>query len=93
MLPATHGKKFASLYVLLYSFVLFAATLLPFAIRMSGVPYLAAAVVLSGQFVRYAWRLYRNYSDALARKLFHYSILYLALIFGALLLDHWVTLI
>lgn len=93
MLPATHGKKFASLYVLLYSFVLFAATLLPFVIRMSGVLYLAAAIILSGQFVRYAWRLHHDYSDQLARKLFHYSIIYLALIFGALLVDHWVLLI
>jgi protoheme IX farnesyltransferase len=49
--------------------------------------------VLSGLFVRYAWKLYKNYSDALARKLFRFSILYLALLFLALLIDHWVLLI
>jgi len=93
MLPVTHGKKFTLLFVLLYSLVLFAATLLPFMVRMSGFPYLAAAVVLSGLFVWYSWRLYQDYSDELARKLFHYSILYLSLLFAALLVDHWIALI
>jgi protoheme IX farnesyltransferase len=93
MLPVTHGRKFTQLYVLLYSLALFASTLLPFMVRMSGLPYLAAAVALSGLFVWYAWRLYQNYSDALARKLFHYSIVYLSLLFGALLIDHWIALV
>jgi len=93
MLPVTHGKQFTRLHILLYSFVLFAATLLPYVVRMSGLVYLAAAVVLSGMFVWYAWRLYKNYSDELSRKLFRFSILYLALLFGALLVDHWVVLI
>ncbi len=93
MLPVTHGKRFTRLHILLYSFVLFAATLMPFMVRMSGVLYLACAVALSGMFVLYAWRLYKEYSDALARKLFRFSILYLSLLFAALLLDHWVQLI
>lgn len=93
MLPVTHGTTFTRLHILLYSVVLFAATLLPFIIRMSGVFYLAAAVILSGVFVAYAWRLYREYSDGLARQLFRYSIVYLALLYGALLLDHWAGLI
>lgn len=93
MLPVTHGKQFTRLHILLYSIVLFAATLLPFMVRMSGFPYLAAAIVLSGLFLWYAWCLYKEYSDELARKLFRYSILYLSLLFGALLLDHWVALI
>jgi protoheme IX farnesyltransferase len=93
MLPVTHGKQFTRLHILLYSLVLFATTLLPFVIRMSGPVYLAAAVILSGLFVSYAWRLYKEYSDELARKLFRFSILYLALLFGALLLDHWINLI
>lgn len=93
MLPVTHGNTFTRLHILLYSVVLFAATLLPFVIRMSGVFYLAAAVILSGMFVAYAWRLYREYSDGLARQLFRYSIIYLALLYGALLLDHWAGLI
>ncbi|WP_017523163.1 heme o synthase [Pusillimonas noertemannii] len=92
MLTITHGNQFTRLHILLYSLVLFASTLLPFMIRMSGPLYLACAVVLSGAFVLYAWRLYKDYSDALARKLFRFSILYLALVFGALLVDHWVML-
>jgi len=91
MLPVAYGKEFTRLHILLYSLVLFAASLLPFVIRMSGFAYLAAAIVLSGQFVWYAWRLYRNYSDALARKLFRFSIIYLALLFAALLIDHWLN--
>ena len=93
MLPVTHGKQFTRLHILLYSVVLFAATLLPFMVRMSGPLYLAAAVVLSGAFIGYAWQLYREYSDALARKLFRYSIVYLSLLFGALLIDHWIRII
>jgi protoheme IX farnesyltransferase len=93
MLPVTHGKQFTRLHILLYSVILFAASLMPFAIRMSGPVYLLAAVILSGLFICYAWRLYRQYSDDLARKLFRYSILYLSLLFGALLVDHWIQLI
>jgi len=93
MLPVTHGKPFTRLHILLYSFVLFAATLLPYVVRMSGIVYLIAAVILSGMFIWYAWRLYKAYSDELSRKLFRFSILYLALLFGALLVDHWVALI
>ncbi len=93
MLPVTHGQSFTRLHILLYSFVLFAASLLPFVVRMSGVAYLAAAIVLSGIFIWYAWRLYKAYSDELSRKLFRFSILYLALLFGALLIDHWIGLI
>ncbi|HLR78694.1 MAG TPA: heme o synthase [Burkholderiaceae bacterium] len=93
MLPVTHGNPFTRLHILLYSVVLFAASLLPFIIRMSGIFYLAAAVILSGVFVAHAWRLYREYSDQLARQLFRYSILYLALLYSALLLDHWAGLI
>lgn len=93
MLPVTHGKQFTRLHILLYSLALFATTLLPFIIRMSGFLYLACALVLSGMFVLHAWRLYKEYSDAQARKLFRFSILYLALLFAALLVDHWVQLI
>jgi protoheme IX farnesyltransferase len=93
MLPVTHGQSFTRLHILLYSFVLFAATLLPFIIRMSGVGYLIAAIILSGLFVTYAIRLYRQYSDDLSRRFFRYSILYLSLLFGALLLDHWAQLL
>ncbi len=93
MLPVTHGKQFTRLHILLYSIALFAATLLPYIVRMSGLFYLACAVALSGMFVAYAWRLYKEYSDELSRKLFRFSILYLSLLFAALLVDHWLKLV
>ncbi|MEK8049850.1 heme o synthase [Ideonella sp. DXS22W] len=89
MLPVTHGSDFTRLNVLLYTLVLFAATLLPFIIRMSGWVYLVSAVVLGGWFIAYGIMLWRDYSDALARKTFRFSILYLALLFAALLVDHY----
>ncbi|HSW03377.1 heme o synthase [Aquabacterium sp.] len=89
MLPVTHGSEFTRLNVLLYTFVLFAATLLPFIIGMSGWLYLAAAVVLGLWFIAFAFMLWRRYSDALARKTFRFSILHLSLLFAALLLDHY----
>ena len=92
MLPVTHGQSFTRLHILLYSVTLFAASIMPFIVRMSGPLYLAAATVLSGVFVWRAWQLYREYSDERSRGLFRYSIVYLALLFGALLVDHWVAL-
>ncbi|CAM3976631.1 heme o synthase [Bordetella muralis] len=89
MLPVTHGQKYTQLQILLYSLVLLASTTLPYIIRMSGLFYLASALVLGAVFVAYAWRLYREYSDELARRLFRFSILYLSLLFAALLVDHW----
>jgi len=89
MLPVTHGNEFTRLQVLLYTFVLFAATLLPFIFGMSGVIYLLCAVLLGGGFIAYAWKLWRHYSDALARKTFRFSILHLSLLFAALLVDHY----
>jgi protoheme IX farnesyltransferase len=89
MLPVTHGHRFTRLYVLLYALILLACALLPFAYGMSGWIYLAAALVLNGVFVTYAVRLYVSYSDALARRTFRYSIWYLALLFAALLIDHY----
>ena len=91
MLPITHGSEFTRLHVLLYTLVLFAGTLLPFISGMSGLIYLVAAVLLSGGFVVYAWKLWREYSEALARKTFRYSIVYLTLLFAALLVDHYVS--
>ena len=89
MLPVTHGAHYTRLQVLLYTLILFASTLLPYVIRMSGLLYLAAALVLGGVFIAYALRIYFAYSDALARKTFRYSIAYLALLFAALLVDHY----
>jgi heme o synthase len=89
MLPITHGRKFTQLYVLLYTLILFAAALLPFAYGMSGWLYLGAALALNAIFLGYAVRLYAAYSDALARRTFRYSIVYLSALFAALLLDHY----
>ncbi|MDN3545763.1 MAG: heme o synthase [Roseateles asaccharophilus] len=91
MLPVTHGSEFTRLQVLLYTWVLLAATLLPFLTGMSGWIYLAAALVLGLRFCHYAWRLWRQYSDELARATFRFSIWHLSLLFAALLLDHYLT--
>jgi len=89
MLPVTHGRRFTQLMIVLYTLVLVGVSLLPFAIRMSGFIYLAAAVALGGLFLAYAVQLYKDYSDALARATFRYSIVYLAALFSALLVDHY----
>ena len=89
MLPITHGPEFTRLQVLLYTVVLFAATLLPFVYRMSGWIYLAAATLLGLRFIQYAFMLWRKYSDGLARQTFRFSIWHLSLLFAALLLDHY----
>ncbi|MFT3735946.1 MAG: heme o synthase [Rhodocyclaceae bacterium] len=89
MLPVTHGAEFTRLQVLLYTFILTAVTLLPFVTQMSGWIYLTSAIVLNAIFIAYAWRLLREYSDELAKRTFRFSILYLSLIFAALLVDHY----
>jgi len=89
MLPVTHGKAYTRLQVLLYTVILFAVSLLPYVIRMSGALYLVAALVLGGIFLGYALRIYFAYSDAVAQKTFRYSIAYLAFLFAALLVDHY----
>jgi protoheme IX farnesyltransferase len=89
MLPVTHGRDYTRLQVLLYTLILFGVTLLPYVIRMSGVLYLSAAVLLGGVFVRHALRIYVAYTDAAAQKTFRYSIAYLAALFAALLVDHY----
>ncbi len=89
MLPVTHGSEFTRLHILLYTFVLFAACLLPFVYGMSSWLYLAVAIVLSVGFSWYGWRLLRNYSDELARKTFRFSLIHLSALFAALLLDHY----
>jgi protoheme IX farnesyltransferase len=92
MMPVTHGDKFTRLHVLLYTIVLLACSALPFVTRLSGMPYLIAAMVLGAVFLFYAVKIYTEYSDALARRTFRYSILYLTLIFAALLIDHYLQL-
>jgi protoheme IX farnesyltransferase len=89
MLPVTHGSEFTRLQILLYTLVLAAACLLPFAIGMSSWLYLVVALVLSAGFTAYGWQLWRDYSDALARKTFRFSLVHLSVLFAALLLDHY----
>ncbi|HSU76318.1 MAG TPA: heme o synthase, partial [Burkholderiales bacterium] len=89
MLPVTRGERYTQRHVLLYTAALFAVSLLPFWTGMSGLLYLAAALALGGVFLAYAARLYQSYSDRLARATFRYSIVYLALLFAALLVDHY----
>jgi protoheme IX farnesyltransferase len=92
MLPVTHGVRYTCRHVLLYSVGLLAITVLPFCAHMSGLIYLVSALVLGGIFVAYAARLYRRYSNRLAHATFRYSIVYLALLFAALLLDHYIPI-
>lgn len=89
MLPVTHGNEFTRLQIVLYTWVLFAACLMPFIYRMSGWLYLVSAVLLSLGFCAYGWALWRNYSDALARKTFRFSLIHLSVLFAALLIDHY----
>lgn len=93
MLPVTHGQQFTRLHIFLYSIALMATTALPYVIGMSGWLYLLCAMVLGAMFVWYSWKLYRHYSDELSRKLFRFSILYLSLLFAALLVDHWLIVV
>ena len=90
MLPVTHGNEFTRLQILLYTFVLFAACLMPFIYGMSSWIYLVAAVGLSIGFCGYAFALWRNYSDALARRTFRFSLIHLSVLFAALLVDHYI---
>ncbi len=91
MLPVTHGAQFTRLHILLYTFLLVATTVLPTLIGMSGLIYLISALLLGGYFLWLAYKLYRGYSEPLARKTFRYSINYLALLFAALLVDHYLA--
>ncbi len=90
MLPVTHGDKFTRLHVLLYTLILCAVTLIPYATKMSGLIYLVTAVILGAVFLYYAVKIYLDYSDQLARKTFRFSIFYLTVLFSVLLVDHYV---
>ena len=93
MLPVTHGEAFTRLHLLLYTVVLVATTLLPFATGMAGFFYLGGALVLDAVFLGLAIGLYRRYSDELARRTFRYSIFYLAALFAVMMIDHYLPLV
>ncbi|WP_068828906.1 heme o synthase [Pseudomonas sp. BMS12] len=92
MLPVTHGEHYTKVHILLYTAVMLAVTLLPYAIHMSGPLYLAAALALGGRFMFWAWVLYRDSRPHAAINTFKYSIWYLFLLFIALLADHYLLL-
>ena len=89
MLPVTHGEEFTRLHILLYTIILFVVALMPVGHGMSGMIYLIISIVMNSIFMVYAVRLYRRYSDALAKSTFKFSIIYLMIIFAALLIDHY----
>jgi protoheme IX farnesyltransferase len=92
MLPVTHGEHYTKVHILLYTLVMFAVTLLPYAIHMSGLLYLACAVVLGGRFLHWAVVLYRDSKPHAAINTFKYSIWYLFALFIALLVDHYLIM-
>lgn len=89
MLPVTHGEAFTLLHMLLYTIILVAVAFMPYGLGMSGLIYLISAIILNGIFLKYVVSLYRKYSDDLAKRTFKFSIIYLSLIFAALLVDHY----
>ena len=91
MLPVTHGSEFTRLHIFLYTILLAATTVLPWVIRMSGALYLVTALALGAGFMWHAWKLYRDYTDVQAKKTFAFSLWYLAALFSALLVDHYVA--
>ena len=93
MLPVAYSVEFTRLHILLYTILLVIATLLPYLTGMSGLIYLAAAVVLGWIFVRYAVQLrVQGGNTHLPLRIFRYSINYLMLLFAALLVDHYVMI-
>ena len=89
MLPVTHGRDFTLLHMLLYTWLMLAVSLLPFAIRMNSWLYAVVALLLGLRFVQLVSQLRKNYTDQKSRAVFRYSLTYLSLLFGALLADHY----
>ncbi len=89
MLPVTHGNAFTSQYILLYTILLVLITIMPYLSGMSGLIYLATALVLGGIFLHYAWRLRGDETLDLPMQVFRFSINYLMILFAALLIDHY----
>ncbi len=90
MLPVTHGVDYTRLHVLLYTVLLTLVTLMPFLTGMSGLLYLAVALVLNAGFLYYALVLKLTTRQELPMRVFKFSVNYLMWLFAALLLDHYV---
>ena len=91
MLPITHGAESTRRHIFAYTLLLFVSTLLPVAVGMSGTLYLAVALALGIAFIVRSWTLLRHYTDDLSRRTFRFSIVYLALLFLGLLVDHYAS--
>ncbi len=89
MLPVTHGSEFTRLHILLYTVLLLIVTLLPYLTGMSQLIYLSAAIPLGLGFIYFAVLMMRHKDDRTAMKTFGYSIIYLMIMFAALLIDHY----
>lgn len=89
MLPVIHGREYTQRSIFIYTLGLTVVTLTPFFIGMTGWFYLVATLLLDAMFVRYAWKIWRHYTDRVAQKAFRFSISYLALLFASLLVDHY----
>ncbi|MBV8911257.1 MAG: protoheme IX farnesyltransferase [Gammaproteobacteria bacterium] len=93
MLPVTHGVAYTRQQVLLYTVLLTVVTLLPYLTRMSGLLYLAAALVLNGFFLYYALALKITAREELPMRVFRFSVTYLMWLFAALLVDHYLPML
>ena len=92
MLPVQKGVVFTKQHILLYTFLLIACTMLPYAVQMFGEIYLISALVLGLIFLSYSFRLFKDETNAIAMPTFAYSIIYLAALFAAMLIDHFLSL-
>ena len=91
MLPVTHGDAYTRLHILYYTLILVAGSLLPFVIGMSGLTYLAGALILGGGFIYWAIELMRGRNPRAPIETFRYSIIYLMALFVVLMIDHYLV--
>ena len=92
MLPVIYGDDITKLHILLYTILLVIFSLLPYLTGMSGLIYLASALLLGIGFLYFAIRLKRAKDNKLAMRTFGYSLMYLGGIFLALLVDHYLLI-
>ena len=89
MLPVTHGIEYTRRFILYYTIILLLITIMPYLSGMSGIIYLSAALVLGARFLWYAIKLLKGDDDDLPMAMFKFSIVYLMILFAALLVDHY----
>lgn len=92
MLPVTHGPEFTRLQILLYTILLLIVSLLPYLTGMSGLIYLAAALVLGFIFIGLAIAMMRHKDNKTAMRTFGYSIVYISALFAVLIVDHYLKI-